>query len=107
MSVLSFSDNEANKTLGIAWNPNVDTIQYSCTTINDENEASKRNIIAEISKIFDPLELLGSFVIKAKWLIQHLWKAKISWDQEIPNNVKLILSNFKKELTGLKYVSIR
>ena len=52
-----------------------------------DNLITKREILQDVSKIFDPLGFVSLVVIRAKILIQTLWKSKIAWDE--PLNEKL------------------
>lgn len=47
------------KTLGIFWNATEDAIKYSVNQITFDAKITKRKILSEIAKIFDPLGLLG------------------------------------------------
>ncbi|XP_076764826.1 uncharacterized protein LOC143431769 [Xylocopa sonorina] len=69
------------KTLGIYWNSQTDTINYSVSPVSIGNQVSKRSILSDIAKIFDPLGLLGPVVVKAKILLQQLWLLKLHWDE--------------------------
>ena len=46
---------------------------------------TKRQILAQINGIYDPLGLLSPFVIKGKILLRELWArhGKIGWDYPI------------------------
>lgn len=88
-SILRLGENEQNKTLGIYWNPNQDTIGYSIDDIGfvNRNGVTKRLILSVSSQIFDPLGLLGPVIVSAKLILQNLWQAKLSWDQTVPQEI--------------------
>ncbi|XP_023314005.1 uncharacterized protein LOC111693517 [Trichogramma pretiosum] len=75
------------KTLGITWNSQDDVLQYTLKHVNTQVVATKRNLLSELSKIFDPLGLLGPVILYAKLLIQECWKAKISLDESLPQHI--------------------
>jgi len=60
------------KTLGITWNTRDDKIYYSTHPIKVAERLTKRNILSEIIKIFDPLGLLGPIILYAKKLMQDV-----------------------------------
>ncbi|XP_029055145.2 uncharacterized protein LOC114882424 [Osmia bicornis bicornis] len=59
------------KTLGLLWSVNTDKLSYSIASVSI-NRVTKRVVLSEISKIFDPLGLIGPVIVKAKLLIQGL-----------------------------------
>ncbi|XP_043494162.1 uncharacterized protein LOC122519062 [Polistes fuscatus] len=65
------------KTLGISWNTHHDHLIYTVAPIDLHEKITKRRILSEIAKIYDPLGLLGPIILTAKILIQDCWKTKV------------------------------
>lgn len=97
-------DSRVVKVLGLQWNPNVDCFSYkiqpSC------KEATKRNILSEIARIFDPLGWLSPLSMFSKCLIQTLWLEKLDWDAEPPHGIVEKWTQFNNELPLLASVAI-
>nr|XP_049693336.1 uncharacterized protein LOC126053939 [Helicoverpa armigera] len=55
-----------------------------------------------IAQIYDPLGLLAPAITTAKILLQKLWLAKISWDDEVPSEIAYTWGNF---INSLQYLS--
>ena len=102
-NILEFG--EENKTLGIFWHSKFDTIQYA-TSFDFDKIITKRAILSTTAKIFDPLGLVGPVVVIAKLILQSLWESKISWDDDVPQGIKLRWNNFCEDLKYLKEISI-
>ena len=52
---------------------------------------TKRRILSWINELFDPLGLLGPFIIRAKTLMRKLWMNEckiLVWDDPIPDNLQ-------------------
>ena len=66
------------KVLGMLWNITSDTLRFSCKQATSTPPLStKREVLQETAKVFDPLGLLQPVTVAAKILIQELWKEKI------------------------------
>ena len=70
---LSLYKDQYVKALGIMWDAKSDCIIYTAKQIILETTISKRTILTEIAKIFDPLALLGPIILYAKRIMQKLW----------------------------------
>lgn len=99
-------DNPISKTLGIVWNSGRDTFIYTVNSIDLSQKITKRNILSNIAKIFDPLGLLGPVVLAAKIIIQECWKFKIHWDESVPQELHTRWIKFAEQLNLVKDFSI-
>ncbi|KAF2891337.1 hypothetical protein ILUMI_14836 [Ignelater luminosus] len=86
----TITDNASIKTLGVSSIPSSDQFEYNACNMHPyENvKATKRSILLFIAKIFDPLGLLGLISIRAKLIIQKLWKLQLDWDDQMPVRVQ-------------------
>ncbi|XP_070510404.1 uncharacterized protein [Cardiocondyla obscurior] len=81
-------DNDRSlKTLGVFWNTRDDKIYYTARPIDITGSITKRKVLSEIAKIFDPIGLLGPIVLYAKRLMQNIWRAGIRWDESVPQDI--------------------
>ncbi|XP_030755482.1 uncharacterized protein LOC115881899 [Sitophilus oryzae] len=100
---LYFSENKETKTLGIVWNSEDDTFQYSLHAICDRKKyVTKRTILSFISKIFDPLGLIGPIIIRAKILIQQLWQLSLDWDESVPSQIYTAWKYYQDQIISRK-----
>ncbi|XP_076375571.1 uncharacterized protein LOC143258910 [Megalopta genalis] len=98
---LEAHDDKTLKTLGVAWNSLEDSIVYSVTPIAVDTRVTKRTILSNIAKIFDPLGLLGPVIITAKLIMQKLWQIKLDWDKSVPHNIHSTWVNYCSQLNLL------
>ncbi|XP_011859297.1 PREDICTED: uncharacterized protein LOC105556797 [Vollenhovia emeryi] len=82
---LDFAD--THKTLGVLWNQQQDCLLYRVNIRPHGDKVTKRTILAQIASLYDPLGLLGPVIVKAKILLQILWKLKVGWDEQIPTEI--------------------
>lgn len=92
-------------TLGLVWSPVRDELVFTMK-FDDLKKPTKRSILSAIAKIFDPLGLLSIFIVRAKMLLQRLWSCNLKWDDEIPNEVKLIWINFVNSVNNINNITV-
>ncbi|XP_077258485.1 uncharacterized protein LOC143895318 [Temnothorax americanus] len=95
-----------SRVLGIVWNPSTDTFRFAIEQPANTNKITKRIILSEIAKLFDPLGLLGPVIILPKILLQEIWQLKLQWDESIPLDLHTRWSAFKEQLTALNELRI-
>ncbi|XP_063436767.1 uncharacterized protein LOC134718204 [Mytilus trossulus] len=89
------------KILGMLWNSRSDEIFYpkrDIPTLELLQHVTKREVLKYSSKIYDPLGLLSPITIRAKIMIQELWKCGLDWDELIPDNLKTTWIDLTKDL---------
>ncbi|XP_055709929.1 uncharacterized protein LOC129805799 [Phlebotomus papatasi] len=87
------------KTLGIAWNPATDLYSYEATEFN--SLVTKRNILSDTARIYDPLGLLAPLTVTAKILFQSLWKLKADWDTELNENIQAQWKQYQENVVNV------
>ena len=100
------SKNSINKTLGISWNSKEDLLFYNVQPIFIQERITKRHILSEIAKIFDPLGLLGPVILISKIIMQECWKSKVDWDESVPNALHTSWSKFAEQIPLINEVSV-
>ncbi|XP_018377310.1 PREDICTED: uncharacterized protein LOC108770304 [Trachymyrmex cornetzi] len=105
-SDLIFDKPNTLRTLGILWCPREDMLRYSVRSINHTKRITKRLVISEIAKIFDPLGIIGPVILYAKKLMQDLWRCKLHWDESILPSIHSAWNEFATQLDSIKELSI-
>lgn len=101
----SFSEetNQATlKILGVQWDPVGDFFTYSASPVSVE--CTKRSILSNVARIFDPLGWLTPVTLIAKLLLQDLWRLKLTWDESVPYDLARIWHEFVSELNNLHLI---
>lgn len=102
---LSLSD--STSTLGLGWNPSSDKLNFSSSLPDKEPAAiTKRTILSNSLKIFDPLGLLSPCTVLPKMLIQKLWIQNLGWDETVPNELAKQWVTYQSNANHLLSVSI-
>ncbi|XP_055838373.1 uncharacterized protein LOC129906582 [Episyrphus balteatus] len=79
------SAENCTKVLGLIWNPHRDIFTFKIS-LESSFAPTKRMLLSEIAKVFDPLGFLAPVTILFKMLFQELWvhETKIGWDDPLP-----------------------
>lgn len=93
------------KVLGICWMPSSDIFTYK-VQLSESIIATKRQILSDSSKIFDPLGWASPVLIRIKILFQALWIHKLDWDDDIPHTLRLQWIAFREDLNILEKLKI-
>ncbi|XP_063383605.1 uncharacterized protein LOC134669918 [Cydia fagiglandana] len=95
------------KTLGIIWNTKEDKLQIT-NNLKDlpEQPVTKRNVLADIASLFDPMGWLAPAVVITKTFMQKLWQLGVGWDEKLADDVKEEWLKFRKEIPAFTEVKI-
>ncbi|XP_055622043.1 uncharacterized protein LOC129773533 [Toxorhynchites rutilus septentrionalis] len=94
------------KTLGLIWSPNTDMFKFTVPQWHSSSEITKRIILSDFAKLFDPLGLVGPVTVQAKVFLQELWKTKCSWDVSLAEEHQNWWLKFRSNLAGLSHLEI-
>ena len=96
------------KVLGHTWNIGTDSISLKRVNIMSEsNQVTKRNVLKEISSLFDPLGLFSLILLKGKLLLQTMWSKRLDWDDAISTEDAKQWLFIKSDLTILPNCEIK
>ncbi|XP_029157331.1 uncharacterized protein LOC114929816 [Nylanderia fulva] len=76
-------EGESHSTLGLRWHPQDDEFSFTLLPPSVE-KYTKRRVLSETARLFDPLGWLAPVVIRAKILIQTTWLQGLDWDAQLP-----------------------
>ncbi|XP_068150211.1 uncharacterized protein [Drosophila tropicalis] len=94
------------KILGIPWNPGRDELLVNTPMIATKQAFSKRALLSDLSKVFDPLGFVAPTTVLLKLIFQECWFSAISWDDPIPETLRRRWQAIVKELPLLSHCRI-
>lgn len=94
------------KVLGVNWNRNADSFVYSLNLAETKESITKRRVLSDVAKLYDPLGWIAPVVVLAKIMIQKLWKTGLGWDDTIGGELLAEWLHFRENLAHIKYISI-
>lgn len=91
--------------LGLKWDPKLDVLEFPAQ-LNVDKCITKRTILSNSAKLFDPLGLLSPCTIIPKIILQKLWLIKSDWDDAVDTDLKKQWLNFVMDLNILSNLRI-
>ncbi|XP_062534978.1 uncharacterized protein LOC134204169 [Armigeres subalbatus] len=99
--------NDVIKTLGLLWDSSNDVFLFKIHSSSEPPvNYTKRIVLSETAKIFDPLGLLEPVTILAKLFIQQLWSLELPWDEPLPTELEADWRRFKNQLKQINEIKI-
>ena len=84
------------KLLGLSWDKSKDSL--SVTLDHEGYGTTKRSVLSQLAKIYDPLGLVSPMTLQGKNLFREMCEARIPWDGELPVTSK---QRWEEWYTGL------
>ena len=91
------------KVLGTVWNHQEDVFGFKVSP-PEVIKLTKRTVLSQIARIFDPLGAAAAFLIRAKIGMQKLWLEGVQWDEELPQQHQARWIQFFQEMNELNNV---
>ncbi|XP_058839748.1 uncharacterized protein LOC131695296 [Topomyia yanbarensis] len=94
------------KTLGLLWQPTSDKFLFHSPVWSNITVITKRTVLADAARLFDPLGLVGPVVVIAKIFLQELWKQQCGWDDPLPGDMQSFWLEYRRNLIALSSLSV-
>jgi len=104
---ITIQDFQGLPTLGYQWNPSSDSFSVAIPTPLPNVIPSKRAVLSQIARLYDPSGWLSPVTIRAKLLLQKIWKEKLDWDTPLPSPLSHEWNKIVSDLPLLQEFNIR
>ena len=86
--------------LGLQWNPTNDkiTLTQNSGNLTQKLPMTKRTILQQSAKVYDPLGLITPVTVRARILIQELWRKSLPWDIPVPADLQQKWSSIAEDI---------
>ncbi|XP_017889189.1 uncharacterized protein LOC108630396 [Ceratina calcarata] len=94
--------------LGLLWDKELDTLSLNIANLEKLvfEKLTKRNILSVAHRIFDPLGFVCPIALGPKILLQEAWAAKLSWDEELSDDIEKRFMQWINELRNINQIKI-
>ena len=106
---LSISGNSDNfvKALGIEYSSSQDYFRFSPpNSFQEESPITKRAVLSDSAKIFDPLGFISCVTIVVKIIFQKLWERGTTWDEPLPPDIQRDWLDWRMQLSEISALRI-
>ena len=93
------------KALGVQWNAETDMFTFKLNPPQDV-VYTKRGFLKKLAMLFDPLQMLAPFTIRARMAMQETWLLGLGCDDEFPSDLKKTCQEWFSQLPELSGVRV-
>ena len=111
-----FQKEVEEKVLGVVWNyvtdefsfkVKLDLLRMTDRSIHLGVKMTKRTLLSQVARFYDPIGFAAAFVIRAKISMQELWQIGLDWDDELPDDVQERWIQLFKEMQELDKIGFK
>ena len=96
--------------LGMHWNTLTDQLSLipkaTAQSARNLNLTTKREMLQESSKLFDPIGFTVPITVRSKLLMQKLWQMHVEWDEPLDTNLNSEWQEILRDLNHLPTISV-
>ena len=93
------------RALGVQWKVEDDKFSFKIKT--PELQAyTRRSMLSLIASVFDPLGIAGPIIVAGRLLFQNTCRLRLSWDDQLTQDIALEWMNWVKDLPKLEEYSV-
>ncbi|XP_055542889.1 uncharacterized protein LOC129728467 [Wyeomyia smithii] len=105
-TLLDLDPNSTVTALGLRWEPAADTLSFKIPRWKGTYGLTKRKVLSQMSSLFDPLGLIGPTIIRAKIIMQTLWKHHLDWDIPLPLPFEEEWTEYQQDIPHLEHLRV-
>lgn len=100
------------KVLGMWWDTSTDEFTFRLSPkhddelLNGKRTPSKREVLSTLMTVYDPMGLIGNFLMYVKVLLQEIWRTGIGWDEPLNNDLSEKWQTWIKALPNVLHVRV-
>ena len=92
------------KALGVQWNAETDIFTFKLNPPQDV-VYTKRGSLKKLAMLFDPLQMLVPFTVRARMVMEETWLLGLGLDDEFPSDLKRTCKEWFSQLPELSGVT--
>ena len=114
-SHIQVENSVVSKALGVSWDSQSDVMLFSGYQFPELVRVTKRTVLSEMSRVFDPLGWLSPLTVTVKAFFQKLWNpveshngsiSTFSWDDELPQHLQYEWISYRKGMDNIGQIKL-
>ena len=104
-NIRSFEDNNVKNPsviFGHVWDKKQDTLEIQAPEMPLNEPATKRSILRQLGRVYDPLGILSPTMAEGKHIYREACEEKKGWDSEVSSSLKEQWIKWNKQLKNVK-----
>lgn len=106
LEIFKLNEPHTVKALGLEWNTNDDCFSFKINFDDQQTIVTKRSLLSDAAKLYDPLGWLAPTTILAKIEFQNLWLLGIDWNDQLPKHLSEKWLDYRKNLKYIENIKI-
>ena len=96
------------KVLGLKWDPEEDTLGINMEAVSDvkTHKVTKREVLSTLSKVYDPLGIVGPVTVVAQLIFQDICKENKDWDKSVSPEMEMRWKKWMQAVSRLTDLEI-
>lgn len=94
------------KVLGLRWTPNTDDLFLRIDPGSTMDIVTKRQIVSEIARLYDPCGYIAPVIVSLKQVIQDIWREGVKWDEAAPGRILMSWRKLHSQLPILSKIKV-
>ena len=79
---------------------------FGFSIVLKDQPLTRRGVLATVASVYDPLGLLTPLILQAKKILQEICRRGVSWDDPLPEDVRIRWERWKLDILHLKELQI-
>lgn len=101
-----FEEREQPSVLGLKWLVKTDEFTYEVRSEMMSVSSTKREILSQIGRLYDPNGFIAPVITRAKILMREVWNSKLNWDDRVPKEIEKNWESIKSTMRDLEQIRI-
>ncbi len=94
------------KALGVYYISHTDEFSFKMETPEEKGNWTKRKILRHEAKLYDPHGLISPHTVRARIILQKLWRGQVGWDEPVPREIEEEWNSWLKATEKLPLIKI-